>query len=159
MLSDTPLATYWYLAASSGYASPDDWMGWADRLLLKESQIPVWIIDLGAARSESDLQTVLRPQLVEEGLLLTSDVEGNVLLGYVLKLLQEGRLTVEHALKEMGEIADSCHAKYEPEYFYTLLSDTESLLKTPRTVIVELRYKLKGCLAEADRQWVLLQNI
>ncbi|MEQ9454864.1 MAG: hypothetical protein RLN76_09785 [Phycisphaeraceae bacterium] len=45
------LRQLWIPAIASGFARPEDWIGWADRMILKLDEPPVWVIEMGTASS------------------------------------------------------------------------------------------------------------
>jgi hypothetical protein len=123
------IAHYLLAAVVSEFMQPDDWKGWADRIISRMDSPPAWVIDIALANSIDEfieyISDKLRDEELAEGGLISI---GDAVIGFYYLRYEKGDLSFEEFLKKSGEEADSGSSDFDCEEIYSILNEYERLL-------------------------------
>lgn len=114
----------WIHAASADYVTPEDWQNWADQLIAKLAMPPIWILELSASKSATDLVSKLQ-QILEENALPLERSDSSI-LGFLVLAYERENLSLRTLLRRAAETADGGNALVDCEAFWKLLTRLES---------------------------------
>jgi hypothetical protein len=167
------LWSLWTPALESGYATPDCWQSWADRLIDATSEPPIWLLDLSLAgdhgAAEAALSELGDAELVaictgEVGHITQLEMAGrrrdDLAAGYHLLKLREGRASLSGTLIEIGCFADAAQgiSAGQCEIFFDLGNRLSSGVPE-REVLGQLEELLAEYAEAAAAEWTELQAV
>lgn len=112
-----PVMQYWLWAISSGYVSPIQWVAWADDVLMRCGEPPMWVIEMSSTSDKEDCSSQLQTIVDDFGLPLDVFNPREVYLGYRYAMLESGMIDLKDFFEEpwcCNEI-DAAFYDYFPE--------------------------------------------
>lgn len=104
------VAHYLYMAVISGYYKKRDWQAWADRIILNNDELDIWIYDVSIAQDEKQLYDAIcdkmRTEYFDKGSVYS---QSNIVLGYYYLLIQEKRMSIVELTSKLLDEDDSAY--------------------------------------------------
>jgi hypothetical protein len=123
------IAHYLLAAVVSEFMQPDDWKGWADRIISRMDTPPIWVIDIALANSTDKFKECMSDKLRDEELAEGNLISiGDAVIGFYYLRYNKGDLSFEEFLKKSGEEADSGSSDFDCEEIYSILNEYERIL-------------------------------
>ncbi len=114
----------WIHAANADYVTPVDWQNWADQLIAKLEMPPIWILELSASKSTTDLISKLQ-QILQENAFPFERSDSSV-IGFLLLAYERENLSLRALLQRAAETADGGSVPVNREVIWKLLTRLES---------------------------------
>lgn len=97
------IADYLYIACESEYYTKPDWQDWADRQILKKSQVEYWIYDVSLAKNIVELGTAVCEKRVEERYYTENNFSpSDTTVGYYYLQFIENRLSLRDIINKLS---------------------------------------------------------
>lgn len=144
------LSLLWLPAARSGFASPEDWAAWAERLIKEVDHPAGWLLDLCVAQDLGAMTDALLGDY--PGM---PDDNSDALLGYAWLRHEIRRGPLDLVLRAAGDLADSYDASLSCEdIFKELRLLDKSMAEDERKALRErVRSLFSECRGIALEQW------
>lgn len=158
----TAIASYWLSAVSTGFAGPTSWKNWADTLIERLEQPPVWIIDMSLANTPDDLFKAVEERKAEEDRAAGNVIPlGNAKLGFYYLRYERGDYALDEFLSVAGDEADGGTADLPCESVFEILNNVERA-RDDAALVAELASKTKDMFSSykrtAQEQWAAIQS-
>lgn len=116
----------WTAAIESGFARPAEWIGWADRQILRLDEPPVWVLDLSLAHSAKDALAVLWPAHASVAPMHWERLDWTGLfLGFLFLRFEYEEMGMLDLLLQAGQQADRANYRIDCETFYLLANEID----------------------------------
>jgi len=155
-------ASNWLAVATTKFSGPESWKHWADVMIERLPEPPMWIIYMAVANSLDELFKALGERLEQEDYSAGYHIPiGNAKLGYHYLRYARGDYTLQEFLLIAGDEADGGSGDLDCEPVYDILNRVEIAKDDPKRIAaleaetkeLFLPYKLI-----AERQWSELQS-
>jgi hypothetical protein len=161
--TNNPLASYWLSAASTGFACPKSWKTWADTLIYRLAQPPLWIINMSLANTQDELYQSLQDRKRQEDYAAGEMIVfGNAKLGFNYLRYENGDFNLNEFLAIAGDEADSGTADLSCEIIFDILNTlelTQGDISTQETLARRVKEIFSPFKQIAEEQWAAIQSV
>lgn len=156
------IASYWLSAVSTGFADATSWKNWADALIERLEEPPIWIINMSLANTLDELYKALEERKAEEDRAAGNVIPlGNAKLGFYYLRYERGDYTLDQFLSVAGDEADDGTADLPCEPVFEILNTVEQA-KDDSALLTALASKTKRMFSSysrtAQEQWAAIHS-
>lgn len=102
------IANYLYVAVISGYYKKQDWQAWADKIIISNNNLDIWIYDVSMAQNKEELYKSIGDRKREEYFEKeTFFSEADVVIGYYYLMFKEGKMNLSELIFRLNDEDDS----------------------------------------------------
>lgn len=130
-----------FALAYCGIYKYQDWQKWADKLILDNSELDLWVYDVSMAHDFTALSEAIGEKIEQEDWSeYPSYTITELILGGYYQMYKSNNITLYELIEQSGRISDGGNVSKDCEYFYKLMNviDRQPAMEKNNELLKEL---------------------
>jgi hypothetical protein len=150
----------WIAAIESEYATPQEWIAWADNCIERLDEPPLWVLDLAMQKTHQAAFAVLQPARWRLDKRVWEKVDSTgMIIGFLFLRFERGDVSMLDLLLKAGEISDCANYEVGCETFYLLANEIDRggpITPSNEPLLNRVTETFRPLAENAMRAWVML---